>query len=185
MVRKARPSGVRGPNSALTEFLRVEGITDAFRQRQNRQRDENNSGTEEVTSSPAESPRRLSSTPRRSRSGTPQNSRRNAPLDEEERQIREAGRQKRRASKRIRNGDARGDPDSGSDSSSSDDYASENDDDYDLDDDVEDNLKKYGEEDMCAECGNPFTLSVYSRYVDDLKGYLCDDCNEELKKRSG
>lgn len=183
MVRKARPSGVRGPNSALTEFLRVEGITDAFRQRQNRQRDENNSGTEEVTSSPAESPRRLSSTPRRSRSGTPQNSRRNAPLDEEERQIREAGRQKRRASKRIRNGDARGDPDSGSDSSSSDDYASENDDDYDLDDDVEDNLKKYGEEDMCAECGNPFTLSVYSRYVDDLKGYLCDDCNEELKKR--
>lgn len=30
-------SGVKGPNSALTEFLRNEGITDAFRQR--RQRD--------------------------------------------------------------------------------------------------------------------------------------------------
>lgn len=34
MPPKNRNRGVRGPNSALTEFLRVEGITDAFRRRQ-------------------------------------------------------------------------------------------------------------------------------------------------------
>lgn len=106
-------------------------------------------------------------------------------MDDEESEIREAGRKKRKAAKRIRNGQARGDPDGSSGSSDDDDdddNYSEADDDFDLNDDLEDH-KKYGEEDMCAECGNPFTLSVYSRFVEDMKGYLCEDCNEELKKR--
>ena len=37
--RGGKRSGVRGPNSALTEFLRNEGITDAFRRRQQRQQE--------------------------------------------------------------------------------------------------------------------------------------------------
>lgn len=182
MPRKPRSSGVRGPNSALTEFLRNEGITDAFRERQNRQRQESESGTNENTASPTSSPvassRRASATPQRS-------VRRSSSPDEEEMQIRVAGRQKRRASRRMRNGSARGDPngDSGSSDDDDDDDYSDADDDFDINGDLEDNHKKYGEEDMCAECGNPFTLSVYSRFVEDLKGYLCEDCNEELKKR--
>lgn len=180
MPRKPRSSGVRGPNSALTEFLRNEGITDAFRERQARQQQAGDSGTEDLTGSPTASPQARS----RGTSATPQRSRRSTPLDDDERQIREAGRQKRRASKRIRNGSARGDPDGDDSSSSSDDDYLSGDDEYDDGhDDLADDHKKYGEEDMCAECGNPFTLSVYSRYVEDLKGYLCEDCNEELKKR--
>ena len=39
-------SGVKGPNSALTEFLRNEGITDAFRQRRQREQETVNEGNE-------------------------------------------------------------------------------------------------------------------------------------------
>lgn len=164
--RKQR-SGVRGPNSALTEFLRVEGITDAFRER--RQREEE---TTSQTSTPQIAP--LSS-----ESASPADiTRVSSVVDDEEEEIRAAGRKKRRiARSRASNGQP---GDDGSDSGSDSDFKGS---DADGDDELDDGYKKFGEEDVCVECSNPFTLSVYSRFLDDLKGYLCEDCNEVLKKK--
>lgn len=170
MPRKPRLSGVRGPNLALTEFLRNEGITDAFRERQNRQR--------------LQTPDANSSPPHNLTSATPAveeiPDRENEDEDEDEEvMIRAAGRRKRRAA-RSRN--APGDPgfsDSGDDDSDFD--VLEN---ADSDDDLGgDGFKKFGEEDLCVDCGNPFTLTVYLRYVQTQAGYLCDDCNEQLKQK--
>lgn len=54
MPKKQRKNGVRGPNSALTEFLRNEGITDAFRERQNRSRSPRTQSP--ATESPGQTP---------------------------------------------------------------------------------------------------------------------------------
>lgn len=169
MARRYRPSGVRGPNSALTEFLRNEGITDAFRRRQEeqqelRQQSEEGSPTPEVQEIVSSSP---SSASRRARS-----SRAVLVEDDEEAEIRAAGRRKRRAARR-----------SGDDSDPDGDYSDDSDADFNEDDDLGNTYRKFGDEDQCAECGNPFTVSVYSRYVEDLKGYLCEDCNDKLKKK--
>lgn len=169
MARKPRSAGVRGPNSALTEFLRVEGITDAFRER--RQREVESSSN---TQTPVPEEGLLASANASPATIAP-------PVlveDDEEEQIRAAGRKKRRIARSRSMG---GDPGSdGSDGESDSDFKASNDD---LDDNDLDGLKNFGEEDVCVECGNPFTLTVYSRYLEDLKGYLCDDCNEILKKK--
>lgn len=152
-------TGVRGPNSALTEFLKIEGITDAFRERQTREESLSNA-TPEID----EDEDVIVVPPRRRRV-----------MDDEERELREAAKKKRKAARRAeRNGDP---GDSGSESSfgPSDDYSDSSED--------GDGYKKFGEEESCAECSNPFTLTVYSRFVEDLKGYLCEDCNEGLKKK--
>lgn len=170
MRRRPRSNGVRGPNSALTEFLRVEGITDAFRERQQREIESNSTNQ---TPAPESSPLSVTNTP--SASVTPAR----RVVDDDEAQIREAGRKKRRIARtRAR----RNDPGSGSSDSDSDSDFKASDDDID-DDELDDGYKKFGEEDFCVECGNPFTLTVYSRYLEDLKGYLCEECNEILKKK--
>lgn len=160
MSRRQR-SGVRGPNSALTEFLRVEGITDAFRERRTRQNE-----TENLTEPASDPEEEIVAPTRRGRTE----------IDDEEQEMRDAAAKKRRAARRTRNG--RGVPDSG-DSGSDSDFGVSNSDSEDLGN----GYKKFGEEDVCVECENPFTLTVYSRFVDDLKGYLCEDCNEVLKRK--
>lgn len=163
--RKQR-SGVRGPNSALTEFLRVEGITDAFRERRQRE-EESPSQTPAAEIVPLSSENESPAAPARPR----------RVVDDEEEEIRAAGRKKRRI---ARSRSSNGHPgDDGSDSESDSDFKASDAD----DDELDEGYKKFGEEDVCVECGNPFTLTVYSRYLDDLKGYLCEDCNEILKKK--
>ncbi|CUM63771.1 uncharacterized protein PRCAT00001355001 [Priceomyces carsonii] len=178
--RNKSSSGVRGPNSALTEFLRTEGITEAFRQRRERQQrneeqgesedieDRNISNVQEISENDVSSSE--SATGRRNvRSQTEEES-------DEESQIRAAGRKKRRAARRNRGGN-------GFPSDSDDDY----DDDYEgniSDDDLNaDSFKKFGEEDSCVECGETFHLTVYSRYIREKRGYLCESCNEVLKQK--
>ena len=130
MSRRRQNTGVRGPNSALTEFLRVEGITDTFRQRRARQ--------------PADA------------SSTPDHDANSSRFE-------------------IQSADA-------SLETSLDASGDENDEAY-----PElfstDELKELGQENTCVNCGNPFTLTVYSRFIEDPKGYICEDCNEVLRKR--
>lgn len=136
-----RASRVKGPNSALTEFLRNEGITDAFRERRNRELTPDGEEDEPVDVSSATS---------------------ELVEDEEEEEIRVAARKKRKAA----------DPS----------FPDDSDDD---DDDFEDDnaFKKFGEEDSCVDCGDMFNLSVYSRFLREKAGYLCESCNEKLKQR--
>lgn len=167
MPRRPKPTGVRGPNSALTEFLRSEGITDAFRRRQ--QNSENTSQDENNESDIDEIPEEVE------RSDQVANSIRRLEnlLDEEEREIRIAGRKKRRAARRN-------DPGFPGDSDDDDD-----DDDFDYSensDEGNNKLKGFGEEDTCVDCGARFVLNVYSRFKEDKKGYLCESCNELLKE---
>lgn len=176
MARKLRTSGVRGPNSALTEFLRVEGITDAFRERQQRE-----AGSASATQTPTPSEPPELATNASSASITPLV----IESEDEEEQIRAAGRKKRRIARTRSSRSNRGDPGSGSSDNDSDSDFKGSADEVDDDDadPLDDGYKKFGEEDICVECGNPFTLTVYSRFLDDLKGYLCEDCNEVLKKK--
>lgn len=118
----SRNRGVRGPNSALTEFLRNEGITDTFRRRQR------NGDLESPP--PAATPVDVSNDASEDVEGE------SSDLE-----------------LRLSDGDL---------------YTP---------------LTQFGLEEICAECGNPFTLTVYSRFVEDFKGYICEDCNEVLKKR--
>lgn len=131
--------GVRGPNSALTEFLRNEGITDAFR---NRRDNDSNLGTAtpETSVTPQVSP------PRNRRGDSPEQV-----SDEEEREIIKAAARKRKI--------------------------------VDSDDDFEEDLKlvkKFGDIEICVDCGDEFKLTAYSRFT---TGYLCEKCNELLKVR--
>lgn len=128
-------SRVRGPNSALTEFLRVEGITDAFRERLNGENPENGAATpsRRRTRAMQTAPHVISSA----------DASENDENDEEEMQLRLS----------------------------------------DVDDDASRPPELFGQEEDCVDCGNPFTLTVYSRFVENLQGYVCEDCNEVLKKR--
>lgn len=144
MSRRSRNPGVKGPNSALTEFLRTEGITDAFRDRLRRQ---GRSLALPTALADTQSPEV------RDTASDPDGVVTVEVLSDEE--ILAAARRKR------------GGPDFSDDDS---------DGDYDPG-------KKFGEQDSCVECGTEFYLSVYSRYVEAKKGYLCEGCNEEFKKR--
>lgn len=168
-------SGVRGPNSALTEFLRVEGITDAFRQRQLRQSLRTTEPTEEANSDDIEESDSRPSTPqtRLSLSG---NNTRGSSVDEEELEIRQAARRKRKA---LRNRNGGGFPGDSDDNDDDDDDESN----YSDDDELGNGFKKFGEDDNCVDCGKIFSMTVYSRYDRERKGYLCESCNEKLKQR--
>lgn len=139
MSRRTRNTGVRGPNSALTEFLRVEGITDAFRQRQGRQRAGSGRGSGAVSETPETDATATNGTT--SLAETP-----------------------------------------GADVSND---LSDDDNDVEYRDDLfnPDDFKQLGQEDTCVDCGNPFTLTVYSRFIEASKGYICEDCNELLRKK--
>lgn len=173
MARRSngRLSGVRGPNSALTEFLRLEGITDAFRRRQDRRGNSSppdQSVTEDIESDEREAPS-TEDTVEIGENVTPDQE-----IDEEEREIRIAARRKMRAAKRL-GGGFPGDSDDNDDDDNDDDYS---------DDDVRGNgFRKFGEEDTCVDCGNAFVMTVYSRYDGAKKGYLCESCNEKLRQR--
>ncbi|OBA23122.1 RNI-like protein [Metschnikowia bicuspidata var. bicuspidata NRRL YB-4993] len=119
-----RRSRVRGPNSALTEFLRVEGITNAFRR------------SRRVAST--------SQTPEPQLADITSDGFSDGAYSENESE---------EAQLRLSDDDAGREPD------------------------------LFGQEEDCVDCGNPFTVTVYSRFVDALKGYICEDCNEILKKR--
>ena len=209
MARGFRKSGgVKGPSSALTEFLKSEGITDAFRQRRAREAEvaaattdattaattqettpeaeendvsmENSSGEGSPARSRRASRHQLSTPTRKDRDDEEED-------DEEIIQMRKAAKRKLRAARRGANGTRRkrglpGDSDD-SDNDSSDD--SNGDDNY--SDDVDDlenaNMKGFGEQDTCVDCGDKFELSVYSRYVKEKSGYLCESCNKLWKER--
>lgn len=158
--RTAKSLGVKGPNSALTEFLKNEGITDAFRRRRERE-----ANGEPVSSTEGTPGAELSVEPR-SRSSTRELSR-EVEADEEEDEevvaIKQAAREKRR-----RAGDV------------SDDAFSDDGELSELEDAVS---KRYGEPDNCCECGSQFYLLVYSPFINAKGGYLCENCTELRKQQ--
>ncbi|ODV77296.1 RNI-like protein [Suhomyces tanzawaensis NRRL Y-17324] len=158
MSRNRKSSGVRGPNSALTEFLKNEGITEGFRRRREAQASESPHPQQERSTEPenediSEDPEEtVSPAGARIRRGVATES------DQEEEAIRAAGRAKRRD-------DSDFDPEFS-------------------DDDLDANgIKKFGEEDNCVTCGKVFNLTVYSRYLRDQRGYVCETCNETIKAK--
>lgn len=161
MSRRSRSSGVKGPNSALTEFLRNEGITDAFRQRREREDELQTPEIEATAEVPAVLRRatRLVALPATSNEE-----------EDVEHEIRVAARRKRRA--------AGGFPSDDDDDDDDDDFKDDDDDDDELKE-----MKKFGDADICVDCGDEFHLSVYSRFDSNRKGYLCESCHETLKKR--
>lgn len=172
MAKSKRATGVRGPNSALTEFLRVEGITDGFRRRQQVQLTDS-SETEQVVDQdvidelindlePAATRTRTRAT-----GGSRATEEANEDDDEEVLQIKAAGRRKRKI---ARGAASSSDPDDLDDADFSDGVGGSK-------------FKKYGDDDHCVECGDVFPISVYSRYDKSRKGYLCEKCNDEFKKR--
>ena len=240
MARRQRgrktEGGVQGPSSALTAFLKSEGITDAFRARREREREQ------QVANNPTEEPEALergsegsdANTPSRtgtpeaantpSRTGTPDSavqSRRassqvnieqvgenrsghgdnNVGVDQNEddddddddddeiRQMKRAAKRKLRAARRGAGSNGtkrRTAPGDGSDGDDSDDSDKNDNDNYNDDDDDElqnVNMKKFGEDDTCVDCGDRFELSVYSRFIKEKTGYLCDSCNQVLRER--
>lgn len=209
MSRRSRNTGsnVRGPNSALTEFLRVEGITDAFRRRRQQQVEEliqgittddgsgedadqdvseiNGSGDSTALTTPAETPNRRHSRRSSDRVGAsnePEDAREEEDEEEEEeiRQMRIASRRKRRNARNGGDDDFIGADDD--DDNASSDGSNANDSDY-QDGTLGNQYKQSGENDTCIECGKVFVLTVYSRFDKLLNGYLCESCNDERKKQ--
>ncbi|KAI5963317.1 RAD7 [Candida pseudojiufengensis] len=219
--RNKNSTGVKGPHSALTEFLKSEGITDAFRQRREREANSgngsgntsqtgtpepNNSGTNNNgdnesqdtsinnsnVSSRNNSPILSRRTSQRGNSITPdKNNKKPDDEDEEEDEeiqlMRKAAKRKLKAASknsRIRKRRTGGQPDDSSSDSSDDDSGDDNaytdTDDEDLGDA---DMKKFGDKDICVDCGNEFELSVFSRFINEKSGYLCDSCNKILKER--
>lgn len=195
-------SGVKGPNSALTEFLRNEGITDAFRQRRQREQETVNEGNENDndTNEPEQSTSAVEVTPEARRRSTRRSA--SAPVedtkdtndddddDDEIREMRRAAKRKLRAARRgsTRQPRNRHDPDnSGGDDSSSSSSGSDNDGDPNFSEDEDDlgnlNMRKFGEQDDCVDCGQTFELTVSSRFLKEKNGYLCNSCNQLLKAR--
>ncbi|KAG7665509.1 RAD7 [[Candida] subhashii] len=177
MSRRTRNhSRVSGPNSALTEFLRNEGITDAFRQRRDRGRRDGQNQEQSTEPTPTPPIQDESEVTTATTSNEVSITIEEEDDDEEITEIKRAGKRKLRAARRGgRRG--RGSPD---DSSSDDD----NDDDFDEDDDDDfESVKKFGSQDICVDCGNKFELTVYSRFISEKSGYLCESCNAILKTR--
>lgn len=182
--RSNQNSGVRGPNSALTEFLRVEGITDAFRERRAREEVEEISGSSDDNGVNGTRSRTRSEEGGGEGGGEGEGGNEvgetttRVSVDDDVRQIRLAARRKRRAA----GGGDGGGSDSGDsgDSGDDNDYDPENDND---DFDLGHQYRRSGDRDKCVGCGKSFVLTVYSRFDDDKRGYLCEPCNLELKKQ--
>lgn len=168
MSRRRGASNVRGPNSALTEFLRVEGITENFRRRRERETEQQIADlTQDSSDDVNESSTTADNTEVEASTSGSRSTIRDIEEDEDVQQIRLAARRKRRAAgEQISD-----DEDDGNNVGDSDDE------DY----VVGNEYKIEGEEDTCIECHQPFKLSVYSRYDKLRKGYLCEDCNELIK----
>lgn len=163
---------MRGPNSALTEFLRNEGITDAFRRRQQRQQEQEQGAVEEGDESQEEepiiteqihggeeNPQQISSA-----SGAAD------AFEEEEAQLVKAARRKRKVNR-------------GNEGWDSPNYSDDSDEGYLGGIGNANGFRRFGEEAKCVDCGNEFRLSVYTRFDENRKGYLCDICNRNLRQR--
>ncbi|KAH3674705.1 hypothetical protein WICMUC_003121 [Wickerhamomyces mucosus] len=146
-------SGIRGPNSALTEFLRQQGINaEEIRQRHLRRLAGEDEETEIVNVDHSE----ISSNNIHEDSTQPDQ---DAEFDAEELEIRIASRRKRRAAKD--NADEYTDSESENDINST------------------DRIKKkkiVGDEVSCVQCSKTFVVSVYSRQDQLNDGYYCADC---------
>lgn len=158
--------GIRGPNSALTEFLRQQGINaEDIRQRHlrrlNGEEDDGQENGNEGEEEGAEQPEAVAE------NGDEQD-------DGEELQIRIAARRKRRAA-------------AGKDDN--DDYTDSDEQEIDEDEDGNDvavrrrsRRKVVGEEETCAQCFQEFVINVYSK-IAPTGGYLCPDCTtKQLEK---
>lgn len=170
--RNNRLSGVRGPNSALTEFLRVEGITDAFRRRREEQdvvEEEVQSNVEDGANSNEEIDQSALGPEIVEGSLLAVGSSRNLIEEEIEDMVKAAKKKRRMASRRGAEGAFPSDDD---------DDPSYSDDDY-----GGGRRKKFGETDTCVMCGSDFRVSVYSRYDKANQGYLCEQCNEKVLER--
>lgn len=182
MARKSNSSrGVRGPNSALTEFLRTEGITESFRQRRRREIDEDITNGTSSDSGTRSRNRMRSSTEDidNDESNDVTEVSKEEEDDDEEKQIRIAGRRKKRAARRRRAG--AGSPGSSDDDSDyDDDFRPDNDED---EDEFDYGVKRFGENGTCVGCSKTFQLTVYSRYDQTRQGYLCEECNEVMNQR--
>ncbi len=166
--------GIRGPNSALTEFLRQQGINaEEIRQRHLRRLrgqdpdGEQQEGEDGVQNTDEAGPEATGANQSEAESGA----REEQENDEEELQIRIAARRKRRAA-------------AGKDDS--DEYTdSEEEPGSDVDDVVvrrRPRRKVVGEEETCAQCFNTFVVNVYSK-IASTGGYLCPDCTtKQLEK---
>lgn len=171
--------GIRGPNSALTEFLRQQGINaEEIRQRHLRrvrgqngeeeQNEENDDGEGEGIENQGQVLEQGEQT------SVTQGVEQEKENDEEELQIRIAARRKRRA--------AIGKDDS-------DEYTDSDEEEIDTDKNGNDltirrrpRRRVVGEEDTCAQCFNQFVVNVYSK-VAPTGGYLCPDCTtKQLEK---
>ena len=195
--RQRGVNGIRGPNSALTEFLRNEGITDAFRQRRLRDANQDN---QPQPPPPQEEDNEREGTRAESitiddnlGTTTPEVGTETSLIqddeeddDEEIKQMKRAAKRKLRAAKRGgRRLRSRGslDGNSSSSDSDSDDNFSNNDNDDEDEDELNNEIKKFGEDDECVECGETFELSVSSRFIKEQAGYLCNACNQLLKAK--
>ena len=168
--RGGKRSGVRGPNSALTEFLRNEGITDAFRRRQQRQQEQEQGVLEEEESQEVEAVNTDETHGRETNLEQVRIGGEDNLEEEEEAQLVKAARRKRRA--------GRGNGEIGSPN-----YSDDSDEGY-LGGMRDGNgFRHFGEETECVDCGKQFQLSVYTRFDENRKGYLCDACNRNLRQR--
>lgn len=166
MSRRRGASNVRGPNSALTEFLRVEGITENFRRRRERENEQQIADLTQDSDEASESGTGDNTEIEAGTSGS-RSTIRDIEEDEDVQQIRLAARRKRKAA--------------GQQISDDDDDGNSVGDSDDEDFVVGNEYKIEGDEDTCIECGQLFKLTVYSRYDKLRKGYLCEDCNELIK----
>jgi len=163
--------GIRGPNSALTEFLRQQGINaEEIRQRHLRRlrgEEEDGEEGEEAHEDERAAQGEGEEASTEAQAAEPEEN------DEEELHIRIAARRKRRAA-------------AGKDD---DEYTDSEDEGLDQDEDGNDltirrrsKRKVVGEEETCAQCFNGFVVNVYSK-VAPTGGYLCPDCTaKQLEK---
>lgn len=145
-------SAIRGPNSALTEFLRQQGIS----AEQIRQRHLERLGGDGVIPAGVETIEEESTTT--TVDATPELSQEEEEPDEEELEIRIAARRKRRAA-----GDKN--DDEYTDSEPEDDAGTRE----------PSRRKVVGEPENCAQCFNKFVINVYSK-LSHTGGYICPDC---------
>jgi DNA repair protein RAD7 len=153
----AETSAIRGPNSALTEFLRQQGISaEEIRQRHLRRlagEEEEGEEGEALSQDVTVEEEQVGEQPQEE--------------SETELEIRIAARRKRRAAA-GKDGDEYTD--------------SEVDGDEEVGERQQSKRKIVGEQETCASCFNKFVINVYSK-LSDTGGYLCPDCMKAQQEK--
>ncbi|KAH3688702.1 hypothetical protein WICPIJ_000302 [Wickerhamomyces pijperi] len=151
-------SAIRGPNSALTEFLRQQGISaEEIRQRHLRR-----VAGEEATLEDAPGVIEIN----RETEPDQRAEEEEQEPDQEELEIRIAARRKRRAARDNNDGEY-------TDSDSEDNLEQE---DNHIDQDAVERARIVGDEVECFRCSTSFVVSVYSEQDPETGGYYCVDC---------